>query len=111
MTLFCSFRVYYLEKQAMKKVKIPYNEASKGCISIHKNKLLGTNEIISEIFHLLYWDLFLGTNASNQHAGQQPGSLMGPSCCFRNLLNILTFFLIKMPPDFILLVFVSSKYG
>lgn len=24
---------------------------------------------------------FWGTNASNQHAGQQPGSLMGPSCC------------------------------
>lgn len=65
----------------MQKFKMSGNEASKEYTSIHKSRLLGTDGIISEIFRLWYKDLFLGTNASNQLAGQQPALLMGPSYC------------------------------
>jgi len=57
------------------------NEASKGYTFIRKSRLLRTDYVVSEIVHLWYQDLYWGTNASNQLAGQQPGLLMGPGYC------------------------------
>lgn len=46
--------------QAMQKLKMSNNEASKGYTSMYKSRLLGTDDIISEIFHLWDQNLFGG---------------------------------------------------
>lgn len=93
MILFCRIRVYYHEKQAMKKVKTLNNEASKGCISIHKDRLLGADEIISEFFifciETFFWAQMQIINVQDSSLGH----LWDPVAVFQKFIKYIDFFL------------------